>query len=67
LGRSPGISKVAQECPPWRTNPKGTPQTPQCLTACGTGTTYTFLKMVEKIVPIGGCVLFLAPSIAKLQ
>ncbi|QOT19414.1 type ISP restriction/modification enzyme [Paenarthrobacter sp. YJN-5] len=37
------------------------------IMACGTGKTYTSLKMVEEIVPIGGSVLFLVPSIALLQ
>jgi predicted helicase len=37
------------------------------IMACGTGKTFTSLKMVEEIVPIGGTVLFLVPSIALLQ
>ena len=37
------------------------------IMACGTGKTFTSLKMVEEIVPIGGSVLFLVPSIALLQ
>ncbi|MCM0614430.1 DEAD/DEAH box helicase family protein [Paenarthrobacter sp. TYUT067] len=37
------------------------------IMACGTGKTFTSLKMVEEIVPIGGYVLFLVPSIALLQ
>ncbi|GAA4035131.1 DEAD/DEAH box helicase [Arthrobacter methylotrophus] len=37
------------------------------IMACGTGKTYTSLKMVEELVPIGGSVLFLVPSIALLQ
>ncbi|WP_139006429.1 DEAD/DEAH box helicase [Arthrobacter crystallopoietes] len=35
--------------------------------ACGTGKTYTSLKIVEEMVPVGGSVLFLVPSIALLQ
>jgi len=35
--------------------------------ACGTGKTYTSLKIVEEQVPIGGTVLLLVPSIALLQ
>lgn len=37
------------------------------IMACGTGKTYTSLKIVEEIVPVGGTVLFLVPSIALLQ
>lgn len=37
------------------------------IMACGTGKTYTSLKIVEEIVPVGGSVLFLVPSIALLQ
>ncbi|MEV8143806.1 type ISP restriction/modification enzyme [Specibacter sp. NPDC078709] len=37
------------------------------IMACGTGKTYTSLKIVEEQVPIGGTVLFLVPSIALLQ
>lgn len=37
------------------------------IMACGTGKTYTSLKMVEELVPVGGSVLFLVPSIALLQ
>ncbi|NVM98522.1 type ISP restriction/modification enzyme [Arthrobacter sp. SDTb3-6] len=37
------------------------------IMACGTGKTYTSLKVVEEQVPIGGTVLFLVPSIALLQ
>lgn len=37
------------------------------IMACGTGKTYTSLKIVEEQVPIGGSVLFLVPSIALLQ
>ncbi|UXM92515.1 DEAD/DEAH box helicase [Paenarthrobacter sp. JL.01a] len=37
------------------------------IMACGTGKTFTSLKIVEEIVPIGGSVLFLVPSIALLQ
>ncbi|MCU6479798.1 DEAD/DEAH box helicase [Arthrobacter sp. A2-55] len=37
------------------------------IMACGTGKTYTSLKIVEEQVPIGGAVLFLVPSIALLQ
>ncbi|MCV7670240.1 DEAD/DEAH box helicase family protein, partial [Micrococcus luteus] len=35
--------------------------------ACGTGKTFTSLKLVERMVPVGGTVLFLVPSIALLQ
>jgi hypothetical protein len=37
------------------------------IMACGTGKTYTSLKMVEEIVPIGGSVLFLVPSLGDGQ
>ncbi|MEV8267375.1 type ISP restriction/modification enzyme [Microbacterium sp. NPDC076911] len=37
------------------------------IMACGTGKTFTSLKLVEEFVPIGGSVLFLVPSIALLQ
>ncbi|GAB3283355.1 DEAD/DEAH box helicase [Sinomonas notoginsengisoli] len=37
------------------------------IMACGTGKTYTSLKLVEEMVPVGGTVLFLVPSIALLQ
>lgn len=37
------------------------------IMACGTGKTFTSLKLVEKQVPVGGSVLFLVPSIALLQ
>ncbi len=37
------------------------------IMACGTGKTFTSLKLVEKMVPVGGSVLFLVPSIALLQ
>ncbi|WP_160667759.1 DEAD/DEAH box helicase [Pseudarthrobacter sp. ATCC 49987] len=37
------------------------------IMACGTGKTYTSLKIVEEQVPVGGSVLFLVPSIALLQ
>ncbi|MGN5734704.1 DEAD/DEAH box helicase [Arthrobacter psychrochitiniphilus] len=37
------------------------------IMACGTGKTYTSLKIVEEQVPTGGTVLFLVPSIALLQ
>ena len=36
----------------------------QLIMACGTGKTYTSLRIAEKLVPDGGRVLFLAPSIA---
>ncbi|GAA4185895.1 DEAD/DEAH box helicase [Gryllotalpicola kribbensis] len=35
--------------------------------ACGTGKTYTSLKIAEDQVPLGGTVLFLVPSIALLS
>lgn len=37
------------------------------IMACGTGKTFTSLKLVERMVPVGGTVLFLVPSIALLQ
>lgn len=37
------------------------------IMACGTGKTYTSLKIVEEMVPVGGSALFLVPSIALLQ
>ena len=37
------------------------------IMACGTGKTFTSLKLVEEYVPVGGSVLFLVPSIALLQ
>lgn len=37
------------------------------IMACGSGKTYTSLKIAEKLVPKGGKVLFLVPSIALLS
>ncbi len=37
------------------------------IMACGTGKTYTSLNIVERMVPSGGTVLFLVPSIALLS
>ncbi|MET4060153.1 putative helicase [Arthrobacter sp. UYP6] len=37
------------------------------IMACGTGKTYTSLKIVEELVPAGGSALFMVPSIALLQ
>lgn len=37
------------------------------IMACGTGKTFTTLKLVETMVPKGGTALFLVPSIALLQ
>lgn len=37
------------------------------IMACGTGKTFTSLKLAEELVPVGGTVLFLVPSIALLQ
>lgn len=34
------------------------------IMACGTGKTFTSLRLAESIVPVGGRVLFLAPSIS---
>jgi predicted helicase len=34
------------------------------IMACGTGKTFTALRLMEKLVPAGGRVLFLAPSIS---
>lgn len=39
----------------------------QMIMACGTGKTFTSLKLVEEMVPEGGTVLFLVPSISLLQ
>ena len=39
----------------------------QMIMACGTGKTFTSLKLVEEMVPAGGNVLFLVPSISLLQ
>lgn len=39
----------------------------QLIMACGTGKTFTSLKLVEEMVPQGGRVLFLVPSISLLQ
>jgi predicted helicase len=37
------------------------------IMACGTGKTFTSLKLVEQVVPRGGTVLFLVPSISLLS
>ena len=37
------------------------------IMACGTGKTFTALKITEDLVPIGGNVLFLVPSISLLS
>ncbi|WP_233265485.1 DEAD/DEAH box helicase [Leifsonia sp. AG29] len=37
------------------------------IMACGTGKTFTSLRLAEKLVPAGGTVLFLVPSIALLS
>ncbi|MCL2793959.1 MAG: DEAD/DEAH box helicase family protein [Microbacteriaceae bacterium] len=37
------------------------------IMACGTGKTFTSLKLVEQMVPAGGTVLFLVPSISLLS
>jgi predicted helicase len=37
------------------------------IMACGTGKTFTSLKIAEHMVPPGGRVLFLAPSIALVN
>jgi predicted helicase len=39
----------------------------QLIMACGTGKTFTSLKLVEELVPKGGHVLFLVPSISLMQ
>lgn len=39
----------------------------QLIMACGTGKTFTSLKIAERLVPPGGSVLFLVPSIALLS
>ncbi|MEW1981221.1 type ISP restriction/modification enzyme [Citricoccus sp. NPDC079358] len=46
----------------FQTNDRG-----RLIMACGTGKTFTSLKLVEQMVPLGGSVLFLVPSIALLQ
>jgi predicted helicase len=37
------------------------------IMACGTGKTYTSLRLAEKITPQGGLILFLAPSISLVS
>ena len=37
------------------------------IMACGTGKTFTALKIAEKLAPSDGCVLFLVPSISLLS
>ena len=37
------------------------------IMACGTGKTFTSLRIAESMVPLGGSVLFLVPSIALLS
>ncbi|KAA0962914.1 N-6 DNA methylase [Microbacterium sp. ANT_H45B] len=37
------------------------------IMACGTGKTFTSLRLAERVVPLGGTVLFLTPSIALLS
>ncbi|MTH70098.1 N-6 DNA methylase [Agromyces bracchium] len=37
------------------------------IMACGTGKTFTSLKLTERVVPTGGTALFLVPSIALLS
>ena len=39
----------------------------QLIMACGTGKTYTALRIAERMVPDGGRMLFLAPSIALIS
>lgn len=39
----------------------------QLIMACGTGKTFTSLRIAEDLVPLGGRVLFLVPSIALLN
>ena len=39
----------------------------QLIMACGTGKTYTALRITEQMVPDGGRILFLAPSIALVS
>ncbi|MBO7411314.1 MAG: DEAD/DEAH box helicase, partial [Ottowia sp.] len=46
----------------FRTHPRG-----KLLMACGTGKTFTSLKIAEDIAGAGGRVLFLVPSLALLQ
>ena len=35
--------------------------------ACGTGKTFTSLKIAEEVVPQGGAILFLSPSISLVS
>ena len=37
------------------------------IMACGTGKTFTSLQIAERVVSSGGCILFLAPSIALVS
>ena len=37
------------------------------IMACGTGKTFTSLKIMEEVVPLGGSVLFLVPSLSLLS
>jgi len=53
------INNVAEG---FRTSDRG-----KLIMACGTGKTFTSLKIVEEQVPAGGSVLFLVPSISLLQ
>lgn len=46
----------------FETNDRG-----QLVMACGTGKTFTSLKIAEELLPSGGSVLFLVPSIALLS
>ena len=39
----------------------------QLIMACGTGKTYVSLRIAERLVPAGGRILFLAPSIALVS
>lgn len=39
----------------------------QMIMACGTGKTFTSLRLAEQVVGVGGSVLFLVPSIALLS
>lgn len=46
----------------WRSHDRG-----KLVMACGTGKTFTSLKLVEEVAGPGGLVLFMVPSIALMQ
>ncbi len=57
--QSEAISKAIEH---FESNARG-----KLIMACGTGKTYTSLKIAETLVPNGGTMLFLVPSIALLS